>query len=72
MTTRGIPGIGELAIYDTALRIAAKLRFEPAVVFLHAGTRIGANESFSRAMDVLCICKDRLGKKKSRRVRDCN
>ncbi|TXH74901.1 hypothetical protein [Thiobacillus sp.] len=37
-----IPGIGELTIYDTALRIGAKLQFEPNVVFLHAGTRTGA------------------------------
>jgi len=38
----GIAGIGELTVYDTALRIGAKLKLEPAVVFLHAGTRIGA------------------------------
>ena len=37
-----IKGIGELTIYDTSLRIAAKLGLEPSVVFLHAGTRIGA------------------------------
>lgn len=37
-----IPGIGELTIYDTALRIGAKLQLEPTVVFLHAGTRAGA------------------------------
>ncbi len=37
-----IPGIGELTIYDTALRIGAKLQLEPTVVFLHAGTRDGA------------------------------
>lgn len=37
-----IEGIGELTIYDTALRIGAKLQLEPSVVFLHAGTRAGA------------------------------
>ncbi|HQM80509.1 MAG TPA: hypothetical protein PLX02_02700 [Syntrophorhabdaceae bacterium] len=37
-----IPGIGELAVYDTALRIGAFLRIEPSKVFLHAGTRTGA------------------------------
>jgi hypothetical protein len=37
-----IQGIGELTIYDTALRIGAKLNLNPAVVFLHAGTRSGA------------------------------
>ncbi len=41
-TIGDIPGIGELTIYDTALRIGAKLKLEPAVVFLHAGTQIGA------------------------------
>ncbi len=37
-----IYGIGELYIYDTALRIGAKLGFLPARVYLHAGTRVGA------------------------------
>ena len=41
-TISSIPGIGELTIYDTALRIGAKLQLEPNVVFLHAGTRAGA------------------------------
>jgi hypothetical protein len=39
---RSIPGIGELVAYDTALRIGVKLHLEPKVVFLHAGTRVGA------------------------------
>ncbi len=39
-----IPGIGELTIYDTALRIGAKLHKEPKCVYLHAGTRIGARK----------------------------
>lgn len=37
-----IPGIGELTIYDTTLRIAAKLGFEPQYVHIHAGTKEGA------------------------------
>lgn len=37
-----IQGIGELYIYDTALRIGAHLRLTPEKVYLHAGTRIGA------------------------------
>jgi len=37
-----INGIGELYIYDTALRIGAFLKFHPEKVYLHAGTRIGA------------------------------
>jgi len=38
----GIRGFGELAIYDTALRIGAYLRLEPELIYLHAGTRTGA------------------------------
>ena len=38
----GIPGIGELTVYDTALRIGAKLDLAPERVYLHAGTRAGA------------------------------
>jgi hypothetical protein len=37
-----IHGIGELTVYDTSVRIGAKLELAPAVVFLHAGTRVGA------------------------------
>ena len=40
---QSIHGIGELTVYDTALRIGAFLRLEPSKVFLHAGTRIGAH-----------------------------
>ena len=35
-------GVGELTVYDTALRIGAHLGLEPSEVFLHAGTREGA------------------------------
>ena len=43
-TIGGIPGIGELTVYDTALRIGAFLRPSrlPRRVYLHAGTRAGA------------------------------
>lgn len=37
-----ISGIGALAVYDTALRIGAKLKLEPNVVFIQAGARTGA------------------------------
>ena len=37
-----IPGIGELYVYDTSLRIGAKLDLFPTGVYLHAGTRLGA------------------------------
>ena len=35
-------GIGELAVYDTALRIGAWLGVRPERVYLHRGTREGA------------------------------
>jgi len=42
-TTAGsIRGFGELAIYDTAVRIGARLGMEPEFVYLHRGTRKGA------------------------------
>jgi hypothetical protein len=42
VTIEPIPGIGELAVYDTALRVGARFGLEPAKVYLHAGTRTGA------------------------------
>jgi hypothetical protein len=39
---RPIPGVGALMVYDSALRIGAKLKLTPARVYLHAGTRVGA------------------------------
>ena len=39
---RPIHRIGELAIYDTALRIGARLSLAPTEVYLHLGTRSGA------------------------------
>ncbi len=37
-------GVGDLMVYDTALRIGAKLELEPSEVFLHSGTRSGARK----------------------------
>jgi len=37
-----VKGIGELAIYDTAVRIGAYLNLFPDLIYLHAGARIGA------------------------------
>jgi hypothetical protein len=37
-----VHGIGELAIYDIALRIGARCEIEPENVYLHRGTREGA------------------------------
>ncbi|MBI4192845.1 MAG: hypothetical protein HY525_20220 [Betaproteobacteria bacterium] len=39
---RSVRGIGELYVYDTALRLGAHLRLLPRQVYLHAGTRRGA------------------------------
>lgn len=41
-TCSGINGIGELYIYDAALRIGAALGLSPELVYLHAGTKMGA------------------------------
>ena len=35
-------GVGELYVYDTSLRVGAKLGLFPTKVYLHAGTRVGA------------------------------
>lgn len=37
-----VKGFGELYVYDTALRIGAKIGVFPKRVYLHAGTRVGA------------------------------
>ena len=37
-----VRGVGELMLYDTALRIGARLRLQPSRVYLHRGTRKGA------------------------------
>jgi hypothetical protein len=37
-----MPGIGELAVYDIAHRIAAFRGKEPSLVYLHRGTCVGA------------------------------
>lgn len=41
-TIGAIRGIGPLTVYDTALRIGAKLGHKPQRVYLHSGTRQGA------------------------------
>lgn len=38
----GVPGIGEMYLYDAAFRLSGKLGRPPARVFLHRGTREGA------------------------------
>ena len=41
-TLRPIHGVGELMVYDTALRLGAYRGVAPGHVYLHAGTRVGA------------------------------
>ena len=41
-TVKNIDDIGDLYIYDTALRIGAKRDLKPTRVYLHSGTREGA------------------------------
>ena len=50
---RPIPGIGELAVYDTALRIGACFKLEPEKVYVHAGTREGARALGFDGCDVI-------------------
>jgi hypothetical protein len=39
---QSVSGLGELYLYDTSLRLGARLNLEPKRVYLHAGTRVGA------------------------------
>jgi len=39
-----IAGVGELAVYDAAVRLGAYLGHKPKCVYLHAGTRSGARD----------------------------
>ena len=41
-----VKGIGELACYDTANRIGCKIGLRPEKVYLHAGTKRGAEKIF--------------------------
>jgi hypothetical protein len=51
LTVGSIPSIGRLTIYDTALRIGAKIGLWPQRVYLHAGTRVGASRLGLNAAD---------------------
>lgn len=49
-----VDGVGELYIYDTAFRLGAKLNLLPMKVYLHAGTRDGAEIlGFDRKFEAL-------------------
>jgi hypothetical protein len=49
-------------MYDTALRIGAKLKLFPTKVYLHAGTRLGARalglDDSAATLKVLCCQKN--------------
>lgn len=45
-----VRGFGELAIYDTTMRIASFLKLEPDKVYLHAGTRKGMEKLEERGL----------------------
>ena len=57
-----VGGIGELYVYDTALRIGAKLNLLPGKVYLHTGTRVGAKalgfDGKAKALDVTDLPKE--------------
>ncbi len=57
-----ISGIGELYVYDTALRIGAKLSLLPKKVYLHAGTRAGAKvlgfDGKAQALEISLLPKE--------------
>lgn len=45
-----VKGIGELACYDTAYRIGARLNIFPDKIYLHAGTKKGAEKLLKRKL----------------------
>jgi len=57
-----ISGIGELYVYDTALRIGARLGLLPKMVYLHAGTRVGAKvlgfDGKAKALEISVLPKE--------------
>jgi hypothetical protein len=55
-----IKGVGELACYDTANRIGAKLGLPPDLIYLHAGTRNGAEKLLGRKLKDKTIRKTEL------------
>src|SRR5437899_3216105 len=54
-TLEPLPGLGELYVYDTSLRIGAKLNLFPKKVYLHAGTLLGARPLGLRAAAALNV-----------------
>jgi len=59
---RKIKGIGKLAVYDIALRIGYYLKKYPDEVYLHAGTRVGAEIILGKKIIEKSIKKEELTK----------
>jgi len=58
--TNAVHPFGSLAVYDTALRIGAKLDIWPKVVYLHAGTMKGYKELAGTTKDYKELKKTRV------------
>jgi hypothetical protein len=68
-----IKGIGPLTVYDIATRIGGHLRLEPDVVYLHAGTAIGAKALQLNGRDTLHpeMLPPAFGALRPREIEDC-
>lgn len=51
------PGIGRLAVYDTAHRIGTRLRIRPDKVYMHQGTRVGTELYLGRKISEKAVDK---------------
>jgi hypothetical protein len=53
-------GVGEMLVYDTALRIGQYINKAPQKIYLHRGTRIGVENLINRKIDKKFILKEHL------------
>lgn len=62
MVLQLVSGSDELYVYDTTLRIGAKLGLLPKKVYLHAGTRVGAKalgfDGNARTLEISVLPKE--------------
>jgi hypothetical protein len=70
-TLARVKGIGPLTIYDTCTRIAANLGVEVDRIYLHAGTRVGAERILGERLNVPYILKTDLPPAFQRADLDC-
>jgi hypothetical protein len=66
-----VKGIGELTCYDTANRIGCKIGVYPDKIYLHAGTKIGAEKLFGKRIKKRFIDKSELPEPFKSSVLDC-